>query len=294
VVPLKRDTLERQATLNWLLVQWLQAQRGLSGLTEKALRRMIRVSLLNLPGRIQSWPWKRLEAIFPRAQERVFFNGQPDYSRTQLFAGSAYAGLLYFNLAGREATGVVPHEARDALASEIATKLRKIEDPETGQPIFSNVYTATDLYTGSAVAHAPDVILDSYDSGWNIRTRDYTIIPGQTRHKYFVEAGRGRDFGWHSRDGIFVFSGQDFSVGSISWAAQLMDVPATLLHLYDVPVPEDYDGRVLREFLQAELGERPVRYQSGDTLESGSSYDAYSADEAEEVLGHLRALGYLD
>jgi hypothetical protein len=119
-------------------------------------------------------------------------------------------------------------------------------------------------------------------------------MPGPVKHNYFVEATNGRDFGWHSREGIFVFSGSAFRAGPAACKAHLLDVPVTLLHLHGVPIPEDYDGRVLRELMGPEFGERPLCYQSGDAAEFVPSNGAFSAVEAEEVRRHLRALGYLD
>ena len=74
-----------------------------------------------------------------------------------------------------------------------------------------------------------------------------------------------------------------------------MDIAATLLHLYGVPIPEDYDGQILLDLLTSELSAKPVQYQPGDVETIDSNADpAYSEAEAEELMSHLRALGYLD
>jgi predicted AlkP superfamily phosphohydrolase/phosphomutase len=73
-----------------------------------------------------------------------------------------------------------------------------------------------------------------------------------------------REHGWHSKEGVFVFAGADFRLGKMPKAGHVMDIPPTLLHLYGVPVPEDYDGRVLSELFDSELRNKPVRYQPGD------------------------------
>lgn len=286
--------LERAAALNWLLIQWLQYDHGWSGRPEKIARRMLKDMLLTLPDKLTDGIWSRLDKIMPNAREYVLLSGRPDHSRTLLYPGSVYSGLLYFNLTGREPTGVLSSEDRYKLATEIATKLRQIEEPETRQPLFGNVYTSEELYRGPAAEHGPDLIIDSYDGGWNTRTVRYSSIPGPVRNKYFVDAANGIDFGWHSRDGIYVFSGPAFGKGFSSCKGNVMDVPATLLHLHGVPVPDDYDGRVLAELLAPELGEQQIEFQPGDRVDKGSLDGSYSSDEAEEVMNHLRALGYLD
>lgn len=293
-VQMENDASGRSAALNWILMRWLRRIRGWKGLGELIVRVSIRETLFKLPRRMRDDFWRRLEKDIPFASEHVLLSHLPDYKRTQVFPGSAFAGLLYLNVIGRETTGVVPPEDRQRLAAEIAGKLREIKEPDTGRPLFANVYTAEELYTGPATANAPDLILDSYGMDWNVRSGKHTLSDGPTRDRYFVTSDNGRDFGWHSSEGIFVFAGVDFTPGQVSGGGDLVDVPATLLHLYDVPVPEDYDGRVLTELVAAEFAGRPIETQPGDDLEPETMRESLTEDEAAEVLSHLRALGYVD
>jgi predicted AlkP superfamily phosphohydrolase/phosphomutase len=291
----KRNTAaQRVDALNWLLLQWLQNHHSWLGAAERLLRRAISKSFFKLPASIQRRFWKQIEKVYPLAQEYVLWSREADYQQTKVFPGSAYAGLLYLNLVDREETGSVSSEARQVLEKEIVKKLRQLKEPGTGRPLFSNIYTAEELYTGSATTYAPALILDSYDKGWNIRTSRYATMPEQVHDGYFVKVNNGRDFGWHSRDGIFILSGPDFITGEAKCEGDLVDIPATLLHLYDVPLPDDYDGQVLQEVLTPELRQQPIRFQAGDSAESQSVNNRYSDEEAEEVLEHLKALGYLD
>jgi hypothetical protein len=101
--------------------------------------------------------------------------------------------------------------------------------------------------------------------------------------------------GQHSREGVFVFAGMDIAADSSRGSANLLDVPATLLHLYDVPIPDDYDGRVLVESLKpAFLSARPVRSQPGDPVSASQRVSEYSETEAAAILDHLRGLGYVE
>jgi hypothetical protein len=68
-----------------------------------------------------------------------------------------------------------------------------------------------------------------------------------------------------------------------------MDLPATLLHLYDVSIPEDFDGQVLAGFLASD---RPVQTQATGGLVGALTGD-YSDAEREQMIERLRALGYL-
>lgn len=75
---------------------------------------------------------------------------------------------LYINLKGREPKGVIePGGERDALLKEIAEKLLKVRDPKTGEQIIRRVYKAEEVYTGSAVQEAPDLII-GYNRGYRV------------------------------------------------------------------------------------------------------------------------------
>jgi predicted AlkP superfamily phosphohydrolase/phosphomutase len=211
-----------------------------------------------------------------------------------VYAGTVYSGLLYLNRVDRDKNGIIPTQERKTLMEEISSKLMKIKDPLNGKSLFSNVYFAEDIYTGPEVNNAPDLILDAYAGGWNLRIRkDYFPAPPKSiTDDYFVVDASQRDFGWHSRDGIFVFSGVDFDKGQATFDAKLPDIPATLMHLYDVPLPDDYDGSVMTEAMHSTYRTRPIQYQPSDKAEQEAQH--YSHDEAEALVKHLKALGYLD
>ena len=290
---IERTPSESSAALNWLLVNWLQGARNWSGLQEKILRHLCKQALLRLPDWITLRLWRSIERDIPLARQYVLLTDRTDYSRSRVFPEAQYSGLLYFNVAGREPTGVVPPQDQPALSAELATKVAQIVDPETGQSLFFGVYTPEDLYAGPAVEHAPDLILDSFDGPWSVMTSYRESLAGCLQNGYFAD--RSGDLGQHSRDGIFVFSGQDFNVGPASRDGHVMDIPATLLHLYGVPIPEDYDGRVMTETVTpAFAAQCPVIYQPGDQEATISLESPYSPEETEELLGHLRALGYMD
>jgi len=77
-----------------------------------------------------------------------------DWSRSQAYA----IGLssLYLNIRGREMAGIVDQGEVDGLIEEIKEKLLAVTDPETGEKVFSALYTRHD-YSGVAAADAPDI-----------------------------------------------------------------------------------------------------------------------------------------
>ena len=168
-----------------------------------------------------------------------------------------------------------------------------IVDPSTREPIFSGVHISDQLYFGRMKERAPDLILDTYDSDWNVKMSYPGLVDAQPEHPYFVE-GSG-DSGWHSRDGIYVFTGSAFQSSEKRVESSVLDIPATLLHIYGVPIPDDFDGSVMAHTMSSKaLQLWPVSFQSGDAEMTVLSDEAYSARESEDVLDHLRALGYVD
>ena len=109
---------------------------------------------------------------------------------------------------------------------------------------------------------------------------------GQDGHSRHADRHRQYVCDWHQRRVV--------QPSQTAHAGHVMDVPATLLHIYDVPVPEDWDGRVMFDLLAPELSRRPLRMQPGDAGLKPLAENAYSSEEADLVVNHLRALGYLD
>jgi predicted AlkP superfamily phosphohydrolase/phosphomutase len=283
--------------LNWVLSQWLQQAKGLSGGPERLLRGFARELLPRAPLRIQRQVWNRIEAAMPQAWDRVRFGLQTDVKGSRLLPGTSYSGAYYLNLKGRDPDGVVLLEEKDELLAELTGRLTKIVDPENGRPLFSDIHQGTDIYSGPAAAYGPDLVLDSYDAAFGVLTTDYRDygIPERTAHRYFINNGGRRDSGRHSRDGLFVFSGTDFrGDGQNGLCGSVLDLPATLLFLYDVPVPDDYDGRILFETLNEQMNQRPLAVQPGDGVIAPLDFSPYLAEEEAALMSQLRALGYVD
>ncbi len=285
---------QQAAAFNWIVKQWAEEQLGLSGRTGKLLRRIVQTVVPRLPRAGQERFWARIDRAIPFAQSHVLLSTKPDFSRTPVFPGSLYSGLLYFNIRDREPNGVISAGERSELVARLKTELAEVRDPESGERLFANIFSSEELYHGAVAGHAPDLILDAYHSHWNIRTRQPAPHRGQRHGQYFVTFDHNRDYGWHSADGVFVLAGPAFQPGQSAQTVSLLDIPATLLHMYGVPSPEDWDGRVVRELLAPELGQQPIRTQPGDAEPASVDENVFTVEEADSMISHLRALGYLD
>ena len=279
-----RTPTDPAGDLNWLLVQAGQ-QAGLRGPLERVVRNGLRRALRAGNGPLPAWLARRLEQLAPAAYRAYAFDGQADWGRSQFMS---FGSLIYAN----------PAAAADA-AADVQARLLALTDPG-GKPVFQAVLPAGQLYHGPQMAQAPALILDTFSSDWSL-----AFGPNYRSASYF-ERGSGAWNGEHSRDGIFVFSGADFSPGENMLAADLADIPATVLYLMDAARPADYDGRVLQEFLApALLAQRPPSAQptaatpaekQGDPAappDADASADLTPEQEA-LMAQQLRALGYVD
>jgi predicted AlkP superfamily phosphohydrolase/phosphomutase len=293
LVEMENDRAEQAAALNWLLLQFFREDVGWRGPIEKLARGVLRRVLPRLSAGLQTRAWERIERDHPGARGFVRWSGRVDPRRSQVIPGSVFSGLLYLNVAGREPEGIVPAERRLALAEELRDRLLDVQDPETGQRLFTRVHLREEIYAGPELEQAPDLILDAYDARWNIRTSRFVSLPGRAQAGYFYRESGTRDYGWHSREGVYLLSGPAFAGPGRGEPAALADIPATLLHIYDVPIPTDWDGRVLLPMLSADRRAAQVSYQE-PAARPAAGEPGYSEADVDKLTDHLRALGYLD
>jgi predicted AlkP superfamily phosphohydrolase/phosphomutase len=98
-----------------------------------------------------------------------------DWSRTVAY-GLGMNGL-YLNLKGRERDGLVePGDQQEKLLTELASRLEAVTDVG-GQRVIRSVYRADRVYSGSATALAPDLIVGyrrGYRASWATCLGDLT------------------------------------------------------------------------------------------------------------------------
>lgn len=268
---------------NFALARHFRA-RGVNGTSERVLRNLLRGLLSIMPAVLRRPVWQAIYRATPKALD-YRFTERLDWTLTRAYATSN-SGPLLVNRAGLKKGDGASEQAYEALREALIRDLLEVKDVLTGETIFSHVYRREEIYHGPALPQAPDLIADHYDSACDL------IVDNDPGRFCFVN--RLNRFGDHMRGGIFVLSGPDFGASDNEQATSILDIPATLLRLYDVPVPQDYDGRALEEFLAAEFVERhPLRTQTAEAAQPVAVEDDYTDEELEQMTEHLRDLGYL-
>jgi predicted AlkP superfamily phosphohydrolase/phosphomutase len=183
-----------------------------------------------------------------------------DWSKTLAYSGGYY-GKIYINLKGREKEGiVVPGAEYEKIITKLKEKLYQWTDPDTGERIVDKVYRKEEIYSGKYLGLAPDLTAI-------IKDMAYVDWPDFRDGRIFYPPRRGGD---HRLNGIFIASGPEIGkTGSALTNLSICDCAPTILHLLGLPVPDDMDGRVLKEIFRegSEPAQRDVVYQKVDREE---------------------------
>lgn len=94
--------------------------------------------------------------------------------------------------------------------------------------------------------------------------------------------------------GIILIKGPNIKKGYHIQRAHIFDVLPTILYIFDLPVAEDMDGKVLTEVFEEKiLKERPVRYIESYEGEPRIERGQRDKELDKKTLEELRALGYI-
>ncbi len=185
-------------------------------------------------------------------------------------------------------------EEREKVRTDLMEAITAVVDPDTGEPIVKEVQRREDCLAGPYLDQAPDVIIVmNPDYGSSDRMSNYSSIVTQRPHI--------GDPGSHQMEGIFMCAGAGVAATSDPYTGlRIEDIAPTVLHLLDIGVPSDMDGRVLSEIIAAggsadrdvTIGETMTWWPDEETARTGDP-GRVAADER-AVRDRLRALGYFE
>jgi len=161
-----------------------------------------------------------------------------DWKNTKAYALGF--GSIYLNIKGRERQGVVEKGTEaSSVADQIADKLVKLTDPKDAQPAIKRVYKNNDIYFGSEVNNAPDIVVGFQDG---FRTSWQTAVGGSPEEIFSDNLKKWS--GDHIVDpsivpGIFL---TNFKTNNES--PTLMDIAPTVLSCFGMSA-SDMEGKTL-------------------------------------------------
>jgi len=177
-----------------------------------------------------------------------------DWSTTKAY-GLVGDGSIFVNLKGREDHGIVEPGDYEDIRAQITEKLYELRDP-AGRKVVDRVFKREEIYEGKYLDVAPDLLF-TLDGFRYVQRAD---IGGGAVWTEPVTSGG------HSMDGTFIAYGPDIAKGVEIQNARIYDVAPTILHLFQLPVPTDMDGRVLLEIFdkKSSYAKSPVAYQDSE------------------------------
>lgn len=164
-----------------------------------------------------------------------------DWKNTKVFASGQ--GPIYIN---EDAV-----EDVEKLKKQLIHELENVEEPKTGKKLIRKVYRKEEIYEGEFLDEAPDLVIDQ-EKGVH--------IPGGL--------GRKNVFGFsekweaeNKKHGLFGAIGEDIANKEKITDVSILDLAPTILHIHDVPIPRDMDGKVLKQIFKedSDPGKREVK-----------------------------------
>ena len=287
------------------------AQLGLMHYREKATsgirtlgKKILRLGFSVLRSTLTSRQKSRLALLFPKIRQKSEMAYSSftsiDWSRTKGYCSEVLASppSIWINLKGIKPQGIVDPAEYDALVEFIIEKLAELKDPRTGKPVINRVYRRNEIFHGPFAHEGADLVLDwwSEDSLFSAQpsfpedTNKPALIIREHRPSEKSEWG-----GTHRLYGIVIAGGPAFRSGAEIANARLIDIAPTLLHLLDVPVPEDMDGKVLTSVFHPDfLSAHAVRAGAASGTSGADRPSGYTDEESAKVEERLQALGYLE
>ena len=135
---------------------------------------------------------------------------------------------------------------------KIVAGLKEIKHPETGRPVVDRVYTCEEIYGAKALGRPPDIlfVMDNYRYQQKLG-----LNPVLWQIPYRLSGG-------HQLEGLFMARGPQVK-SDAKVSGRIVDIAPTILHILNVPVPSDVDGRVLKDIFVdgSELALRESSYR---------------------------------
>ena len=223
-----------------------------------------------------------------------FIYGEIDWNATRAYGPRLFgSGRVFLNLKNREPRGIVAAGSEaDGLLELLTEDLTHSKDRADGGRAVKSVSRGSDMYFGPHADRAPDLIVQWRED----RVLDGIIAPiaGEVSPEFDgkLETANGLT-GCHKRQGVFMAAGPSISRSAQVDSASILDLAPTLLHLLGHAVPEEMDGRVLEEVLEADFRTAfPIAF-CGTPMQLDGQATEYTAEEQELVEKRLSDLGYM-
>jgi len=169
-------------------------------------------------------------------------DAEVDWSKTQAWGWGGYHARLFFNVKGREPSGVIEPENCQNFADQMKDDLKSIRGPG-GEKWNTKAYTPEEIYP-DGIGDYPDLTVYFDNLSWrSAGTLGYKSC-------YLPENDKGPDDAVHSHHGVFIhYNPQQKSSGTKIGDINLLDFAPTLLNIMGIPTPKDMEGKIIQEVI---------------------------------------------
>ena len=209
------------------------------------LKRYISPIVAKLPFGVQK---SVVQSVVPREIEA----SDVDWDNTLAFSKSGF-GEIYLNVKDREPSGIIEHgDEYERIRDEIIKKLKDLKNPDNDKKINPKVYKSEEIFGEHYLNQPPDLLVNTDEKITSISARVGI-------NKIF---SKGPYTGNHRYNGFFLAYGPGIKKKT-KLNTEILNITPTILHILDIPQPNDMDGRVISEIFDegSEYKKRKVKYQ---------------------------------
>jgi len=218
-------------------------------------------------------------------------SAQINWSKTISFSGNETEMGIYINTKDRFPEGVVEANEYERVREDIIQRLLRLTDPENGKKVIQKVYRREEIFSGSYMNMAPDIVFETSNYSYECSEEIKNLLGP------ICEPLQKPVMGKHRRNGIFVAKGPFVQCGREIGNLSVYDVAPTILFMMDVPIPNYVDGRVLKEIFTDEYRRsRKIVHESCIQEDRNGCLrdNVYTNEDRDKIVEKLKGLGYLD
>jgi len=254
----------------------------------KMFKLSTKLGLENLVGKMRKGTKARVNLV--NLLKRIFLSfSDVDWKRTIAYS-IGHIGQIYINVKGREPSGIINIGREYEAAREyIIKKLKSLREPERGERIIKKIYMKEEIYSGQYMDKGPDICFISKNLeylGFGTWFGDLEFASKTTIEDCFGFTGN------HKVNGILILNGNGISPQIKLNGSSLEDIAPTVLYYLGLPIPNDMDGKVLKDaFTKKFLKKNTIKFV--DISKKESELKSFSKEEEEKIKEKLRKLGYI-
>jgi len=173
------------------------------------------------------------EGVIPLSKAKI------NWDKTRVWGEGGYYSRIFMNVQGREPNGIIPPSEYEKVRDELIGKIEALPD-HLGKPMKTRVYKPQDIYVKSNNV-PPDLIVIWGDLYW----RGVGSLGINALHTF--ENDTGPDDANHAQQGMYIYFDPKRNLGGRELKnSKLVDIAPTVLNEFNLPIPGDMIGKMIK------------------------------------------------